>query len=535
MSGTGGREASTPREDEALDPGLCTLGPAGNEPAESGVDGPTGVDYLRESGTGWATSAEPLPTVPPPMGSTMADEHSRRHASDPSEGLGSSIDRLFKEMGQEGGAEERVVADTPPEDRPPVPSFPESARTADLLDDVEIRPMDPDEDRAESERALKALEAQILREQAARSQAPTPVRKKKEEVTLIPLGASVMGGLEEIPVEEWSFEEASRKLAETVDAYLSSTPGSREEATRHLRGLAWRLQEWGNVEPVGNAVMRLVMGATPEDPEPSALARKLLTPPIARWITARLGAEARDEARRLELVEVVSRLGEDMASALGDALTETTERVQRRAFVDALVALGDDALRVAEDMTFHERWFVVRNGILVLRDIAGEHAIGLYTAALGHEDPRVRREALLALAHVGGEKAIMLVPGKLADSDPEVRQGAAIAAGALKAPRAVRPLLEQLDEEEDPEVQSAILLALGQIGDPSAVQAIEKRASGTLLRKPPTQVRIAAYRALASIGTPRARKLLKEATSDRDPQVREAAQRAQAELIARKS
>lgn len=455
----------------------------------------------------------------------MSDERSQKDDGKPGspEELGRSIDRLFQGMASanEPSASEEIEEVEPVippmgTGEPSAPSFPESARHADLLDDVEIRPVE-DSDLEEPGRALKALEEEILREGQL---------KREGEVSVIPLGASVTGGLDEIPDSEWSLEEAARKLDSAVEAYLRPEEPDRDGLSRQIREHAWRLQEWTHLEPVVTTVERLALGASPDDREPLELARRLLTPPVARALTGRLRTAARDESRRAELLEVVSRLGEDMASALGDALTEASERVVRRAFVEALVALGDDALTIVEDMTFDDRWFVVRNALAVLREIAGDRAIEHYTAGLGHEDPRVRREALLALAHVGGETAAMLVPGKIADPDPEVRQAAAMAAGALKVERALRPLMEQLEEEEDPEVQAAIVLGLGQIGDPSAVHAIEKRAVGSLFSRPPTNVRVAAYRALAAIGTPHARKVLADAVNDRDPRVRDVASKA---------
>ena len=65
-----------------------------------------------------------------------------------------------------------------------------------------------------------------------------------------------------------------------------------------------------------------------------------------------------------------------------------------------------------------------------------------------------------------------------------------------------------------------LLGGLGQLGDPGAVQAIEKRAVGSLFSKPVTEVRVAAYRALHEIGTPHARELLAKARDDKDPVVR---------------
>ena len=96
------------------------------------------------------------------------------------------------------------------------------------------------------------------------------------------------------------------------------------------------------------------------------------------------------------------------------------------------------------------------------------------------------------------------------------------AAGALKVERALKPLLAKLDLAADSDSIEPILRALGQLGDPGAVHSIEKYAVGGFLKRPPVDQRITAYRALHSIGTPHASKLVAEAVDDKEPQVREA-------------
>ena len=86
--------------------------------------------------------------------------------------------------------------------------------------------------------------------------------------------------------------------------------------------------------------------------------------------------------------------------------------------------------------------------------------------------------------------------------------------------RAVRRMLELLDDSDD-EVQLDCIQALGQIGDPGPVQLIEKKALGGILSRPPREVRITAFRALAAIGTPKALKTLEKGLRDGDDAVRE--------------
>ncbi|MDZ7780501.1 MAG: HEAT repeat domain-containing protein [Gemmatimonadota bacterium] len=239
----------------------------------------------------------------------------------------------------------------------------------------------------------------------------------------------------------------------------------------------------------------------------------------ATRLVAELAVE-REEERREELFDACARLGLRAARALADALATTEDRFARRAYSDALIRMGADGLPVVEEMMDDPRWFVVRNGVSILGEVGGERAVELLTGALARPEPKVRRDALLALAKQGGSDAGQLAYGMLDDPTAMVRAAAATAAGELGVERAVRLLQRMLANEDDPDVTLAVLHALGRLADPGAVQAIERQAVGSFLRRPPPDVRIAAYRALRHIGTPRARRLLNQAVDDRDPAVK---------------
>ena len=80
----------------------------------------------------------------------------------------------------------------------------------------------------------------------------------------------------------------------------------------------------------------------------------------------------------------------------------------------------------------------------------------------------------------------------------------------------------KLLKDGDLDVQVECLQALGQIRDPEAVPLVEKRALGGFFTRPPRGVRLAAFRALAGIGTPRALKTLQKGLKDGDEEVRSA-------------
>lgn len=311
-------------------------------------------------------------------------------------------------------------------------------------------------------------------------------------------------------------------LAKAVTIFLASDPMAREGQGRALREQALALREANALDPLAQAVERLALEVgDPSDEACIAMAQALVSPGVASRLVVMLGA-AREEDRRAELMLVCQRVGHEMALAVADALSDTTDRFARRIFLECMVSMDQIGMEVVEEMAEDGRWFVVRNALAILGEVGGERAVELIIATLAHTDARVRREALLALAKVGGEDAGMLVYGMLEDSDPEVRRAAAMAAGALKVERALRPLLGILEDEDDADVLVGILRALGQLGDPGAVQAIEKRAVGSFFSRPRPEVRIAAYGALHHIGTPHAKKLLQDAVDDKDTEVRNA-------------
>jgi hypothetical protein len=311
-------------------------------------------------------------------------------------------------------------------------------------------------------------------------------------------------------------EPSGRTLAEAVETYLAG----RQAAAHDVREAAASLQERLALDPLADAVEALVHSGG-DDPAPDALelALEVINPAVASRLVQRMGHEDDDE-RRAGYVILSQRLGTVMAKAFRGALTDATDPRARRAFYDALIAMGDTSRPMIEEMVEDDNRFLVLNAVAILGEVGGERAVELVTSALANTDGRVRREALNSLAKLGGDEAGQLVVGFLEDSEAEVRAAAAEAAGALKVERALRPMLTLLDDEDEPEVLVQVLRGLGRLGDPGAVPAIEKRAVGTLFSKPPTEVRVAAYRALHEIGSPHAKDLIEKAREDKDPVVR---------------
>ncbi|MDA0329773.1 MAG: HEAT repeat domain-containing protein [Gemmatimonadetes bacterium] len=313
-------------------------------------------------------------------------------------------------------------------------------------------------------------------------------------------------------------DEERGPLDLAVDAYLAG----ELDAVGAIRALADSFLAQKAVDPIAKAVGRLAAAAgIPRDESVYAVAESIMSPPVLGRLARRMGSE-RDETRRKENFLACRVIGEKMAVAIRNDLADSTDRLARRIHYDALIGMGDASRYVIEGMVADENRFLVRNGVAILGEIGGDRAVELVTSALANPDARVRREALLALAKLGDEESGQLVVGFLDDPSDEVKLAAAVASGELKVERSLKALIAMLDGSKDPDTSLPLIRALGQIGDPGAVVSIEKHAVRSFFSKPRIDVRIAAYRALNLIGTPHARRLLNQAVSDKDPEVKDA-------------
>ena len=354
---------------------------------------------------------------------------------------------------------------------------------------------------------------------------PTPVEPEPTAVEADPTPVEP----EPTPVEPESTQsEIGKVLSEATSDYLQAPVGNRGEEDSALRSAVEAARSARALNEIASTVDILLLEAS-WDEDVEGLVGELVDEDVSAQMAVRLGRVQVEEERE-RLIRAYTTLGDSIAKAIADALTDTEDRLARKTYVAALGAFGSAGAHAVEKMLQDSRWFVVRSGVAVLGVVAGPTAIEHLTASLANEHAGVRREAVRSLAKVGGENAGLLVTSMLGDSDPEVRAEAARAVSALKAERAYKQLIEILKQGDEDEVIEQVLRALGGLGDASAVSAIEKRMKGSMFSSPPTGVRIAGLSALAAIGTPHAMSLVKKARKDKDSEVSSAA----AQLLAGK-
>jgi HEAT repeat protein len=257
--------------------------------------------------------------------------------------------------------------------------------------------------------------------------------------------------------------------------------------------------------------------------------RRLQRPEILNGVTRLIpgNRELRDTCTRL-----LSLAGESGADVLIDNLIGSDVSAERRAYLEALrqcPAAVKSLLHLLSD----DRWYVVRNAALLLGELGPAEADKRLAELMAHRESRVRQAVAIALGKLGTSRALLALLQGLNDSSPDVRLQAVLAIASAKNPRAVPWIIEALEHEQDADVQAALISALGSAPTEDGVARLVRaaEAGGMLVRKP-VALRIRAIEALAEARTPSARHALQSLLTDRDREIRAAAEQAVGKMTA---
>ena len=251
--------------------------------------------------------------------------------------------------------------------------------------------------------------------------------------------------------------------------------------------------------------------------------RRLSKPAILRGVASLI---PKKPEHRQDYYEVLARTDEDGAEAVIELITQAPTSEDRKALFEMLGVL-DAAIPALKRMLGDSRWFVVRNAADLLGEMVAKDAEEELVDLLKHTDDRVRRSATNALLRLGTTHALRGIYDAVGDKSPEVRMQATAAIATRKDGKTANTLIRAIEDEQDADVQLAMISALGQVATNDAVQKLIKMAEpeGRLFKKKTLNLRVAAIQALGEAKTPAALNALKELSSDKDREVREAAVR----------
>ncbi len=192
---------------------------------------------------------------------------------------------------------------------------------------------------------------------------------------------------------------------------------------------------------------------------------------LAALVASLAGALPERAAAARHLVE---RLGAPAVANLVLLLNDEQSLARRRRIFDLLMVLGPAVVPEATRWLADERWYVLRNMIVLLTAAGDRASLPEIRRCARHRDARVRLAALKTLLAFGAPDARELLAEVVRDRDPKVAEIAVALAGKhATADVAVEPLVGLLTRW-DPfgrrrQARVRALHALAELGDPAAL------------------------------------------------------------------
>lgn len=172
---------------------------------------------------------------------------------------------------------------------------------------------------------------------------------------------------------------------------------------------------------------------------------------------------------------LIKAVGQPFLVPLMERLFAEANRSLRRFWFDCLGDLGEMVHDTALERLNDERWFVIRNLIILLRGFSDQDVQRQIRRFVNHSHPKVRHEALKSLLFYHDPMVYNLLLHDLESADPARKLAAVQISEISSNPEIVQKLLAILDSggiaEYGLEIKSAVVKALAANGN---VQALPK-------------------------------------------------------------
>jgi HEAT repeat protein len=310
--------------------------------------------------------------------------------------------------------------------------------------------------------------------------------------------------------ESEPYQDAVNVLQKMLDALL--TLGDFRKASDLLTRVyiilnTYQLQDW-QVE-----IIQQFIDAAGEPPQIERLGKIL---------DKEKGAQLEEVNRYLTLLRPNS------IRPLIEVLGELSNSKARRVLCDVICELGKNSIEVISSFINDHRWYLVRNIIYILARVGKEQALPYIQKGCNHRESRVRREAIQALGLIGGSKAFGLLVKAINDADVRIRSMAALNLAKVGKKASLPHLLEVVQSKMFPKKEKgeikAFFDAIGMSGSDEAVRPLQKllEQRGWFDWSKKVEIRTGAANALALIGTPEAKSILKSGMNSKNHHIQQA-------------
>lgn len=233
--------------------------------------------------------------------------------------------------------------------------------------------------------------------------------------------------------------------------------------------------------------------------------------------------------RAATIHRLIHALGSAATRNLLMALSEEENRSRRRRVFDLVCSLGPRIVPEVIHFLRDDRWYVVRNMILLLRTVNDRTSLPEIRKLSQHPDLRVRLEAIKSLLAFDPSVPRALLEDAINDRDPKLAETAIALVGNYGIKEAVDPLLQILAKRDwfgsRRSLRILAIKALGELAEPRALPAMQQFFTASVLPWPHRSERQAAFESLAAYPREARAPFVERGLKSRDPQVREICRR----------
>ncbi|MFQ6082141.1 MAG: HEAT repeat domain-containing protein [Candidatus Aminicenantia bacterium] len=191
------------------------------------------------------------------------------------------------------------------------------------------------------------------------------------------------------------------------------------------------------------------------------------------------------EEKYSEIKETILQFGKTGVSILIEMLAQEEDKFTRSQLVDLIADFGQEAIDEIKKRLKDQRWYVVRNMILILRKMEDQTLLPQISALCEHRHSRVKIEALKSLLFYKSPSGGHYLRKFLNDKDEFVSSSAISLAGIFKVEQVLDLLLAKLKRirinKKGLETKLKIIHALGLIGHTAAVNQLTREVKKTYI------------------------------------------------------
>jgi HEAT repeat protein len=215
-----------------------------------------------------------------------------------------------------------------------------------------------------------------------------------------------------------------------------------------------------------------------------------------------------------------------LLTPLIDIFSEETDMNMQKFFLSLLSKMGSDVSREAVRRLSDERWYVIRNMILLIKESGGRNYIKLIRPFAKNKNKLVCMEAIRTLVHFGDRDGISFLKIYLRSDDPELREEAANISGIYRVKEAVPYLIEIVEKRDlfgyEAYYKIPVIRALAKIGDIRAVEPLMSiyKSKGILFRSKLNELKTEIFKTIKSYPAYAVKPLIELGTKSRNKEIK---------------